>query len=243
MKMERLDKILSGSGLYTRSQARTVIQAGRVTVDATPVRRPEAKVSRGAVIQAEGRTVDTAEFVYYMMNKPAGTVCATEDDRMYPAVTGLLPKDLQNRGLFPVGRLDADVTGLLLLTDDGAFAHRVTAPRSEIPKTYEVDVDAALSAEDAAALAAGVTMPDGTAYRPALLVLDDARPCRGLVTVTEGKYHEVKNLMASRGRTVVAMRRLSIGALRLDGTVEPGQIRRLTDEEAALCFQSEPGEI
>lgn len=236
MKKERLDKLLSGSGLYTRSQARAAIVSGQVTVDGKSVRRPEEKVSRDASVVAEGRTVDTAEFVYYMMNKPAGTISATEDG-VYPAVTSLLPKDLQNRGLFPVGRLDADVMGLLLLTDDGAFAHRVTAPRSEIPKTYEIIADGELSDGDAAALAAGVTMSDGTIYRPARLVLDDADPCRGLVTVTEGKFHEVKNLIASRGRKVTAMRRLSIGAMRLDESLKPGQIRRLTEAERMLCFQ------
>ena len=235
MKLERLDKILAGSGRFTRSQARSAILSGTVTVDGRPVRRPEAKVSRTADIVAGGESVDGAEFVYYMMNKPAGTICAVEDGA-YPAVTGLLPRHLQARGLFPVGRLDADVTGLLLLTDDGAFAHRVTAPRSEIRKVYEIHADGPLGPEDAAWLAAGVTMPDGTAYRPAKLDVDREDPSRCLVTVTEGKYHEVKNLIAACGRRVTAMRRLSVGALKLDGTLAPGAIRRLTEEEISSCF-------
>ena len=236
MSDQRLDKILAGSGHFTRSQARAAILAGTVTVDGRTVRRPEEKVSRAAAILAGGIEIDGAEYVYYMMNKPAGTICATEDGA-YPAVTSLLPRHLQARGLFPVGRLDADVTGLLILTDDGAFAHRITAPRSGIEKVYEVYVDGPLTAADAGLLAGGVTLPDGTVYRPARLDIDSADPRRGLVTVTEGKYHEVKNLLASCGRRVEAMGRLRIGALRLDATLASGAIRRLEKEEIASCFQ------
>ena len=185
MANERLDKILAGSGLFTRSQARTAILTGTVTVDGAAVRRPEAKVNRDSVIMAGDCRVDTAMNVYYMMNKPAGYISATEDG-VYPAVTSLLPQELQNRGLFPVGRLDADVTGLLLLTDDGAFAHRVMSPRMEIQKVYEIYADGPLGEKDVMTLAAGVTMADGTVYRPAVLDVDEADPCRALVTVSEG---------------------------------------------------------
>ena len=235
VQTERLDKILAGSGLFTRSQARAAILAGEVAVDGAPVRRPEAKVCRSSQVTARGREVDTDEFVYYMMNKPAGTICATEDGA-YPAVTSLLPRHLQARGLFPVGRLDADVTGLLLLTDDGAFAHRVTAPRSEIPKVYEVHTDGELLPAHIALLAAGVTLADGTAYRPAGLTIDQADPCTGLVTVTEGRFHEVKNLMAACGRHVTAMRRLAIGGLRLDETLKIGNWKKLSWKDVNACF-------
>lgn len=236
MKLERIDKILCGTGLYTRSEARSAIASGAVTVDDAPVRRPEEKVSRASEICAAGQLLDTAEFVYLMMNKPAGYVSGARDEGDYPAVTGLLPREYQNRGVFCVGRLDADVTGLLLLTDDGAYAHRVTAPRSGVPKTYEVRLDGTLTAEDTAALAAGAVLRDGTAYRPA-----ETKPCGDdlclwLVTVTEGKYHEVKNLMAFCGRKVLAMRRLSIGALCLDEALGTGQFRRLTEAEAQMVF-------
>ena len=235
MQIERLDKILTGSGLYTRSQARAVILSGTVTVDGEPIRRPERKISRESAVTAQGQAVDTDEFVYYMMNKPAGYICATEDGA-YPAVTALLPPHLRRRGLFPVGRLDADVTGLLLLTDDGVFAHRVTAPRSEIPKTYALAADGPLESAHVAFLAAGVTMADGTAYRPARLEIDSADPCRGLVTVTEGKFHEVKNLIAACGRRVTAMERLSIGALTLDRSLAAGNWKKLTCEDVKSCF-------
>ncbi len=235
MPLERLDKILAGSGYYTRSQARSAILAGAVTVDGLPVRRPETKTDRASRIVARGQVIDGAEFVYYMMNKPPDTICATEDGA-YPAVTGLLPRHLRARGLFPVGRLDADVTGLLLLTDDGSFAHRVTAPRSEIRKVYEVQTDGSLGTEDVRRLAAGVVLADGTAYRPALLEIDDADLSRAFVTVTEGKYHEVKNLLAACGRRVLAMRRVSVGGLELDGSLAPGGIRPILENEIASIF-------
>ena len=235
MEQERLDKLLAGSGHFTRSEARSLILAGSVTVDGVPVRRPEMKFSRSARVVAGGQEIDTAEFVYYMMNKPAGTICATEDGA-YPAVTSLLPRHLQARGLFPVGRLDADVTGLVILTDDGAFAHRVTAPRSEIEKVYEIVTDLPLDLSDAARLAAGVTMPDGTAYRPAVLAITADDPCRGTVTVTEGKFHEVKNLISACGKRVMAMRRVSIGGLKLDDNLQIGEYKRMEKEEAFAVF-------
>lgn len=232
----RLDKLLTGSGRYSRSQAQAVIRAGRVSVDGLIVRRPEEKVSRISSVLSEDMEVDTAEFVYYMMNKPAGYISATEDGAL-PAVTGLLPKHLQNRGLFPVGRLDADVTGLLLLTDDGSFAHKLTSPRSAISKTYEIIADGPLGKEDADALARGVTVLDGTVYRPAVLTVDKDDCSHVWVTVTEGKYHEVKNLIRSRGRAVVKMQRVAIGTLTLDETLPAGEIRPLTAAERIDCLK------
>lgn len=235
MELERLDKLLAGSGRYTRSQARTAIVRGLVTVDGAAVRKPETKVSRTSQVIAGGTAIETEEFAYYMMNKPADYICATEDGA-YPAVTSLLPKHLQARGLFPVGRLDADVTGLLLLTDDGGFAHRVTAPRSEVKKTYEITAEKPLREEDIAALQAGVTMPDGTAYRPAELVIDGENRRKGFVTVTEGKYHEVKNLIAACQNRIETMCRISIGALHLDESLKPGEARQMTKDEIASIY-------
>lgn len=235
MPAERLDKLLAGSGLYTRSEARAAIAAGRVTVDGATVTKPEAKFTRTCRVTAEGREVDTAEFVYYMMNKPTGYISATEDEK-FPAVTRLLPPELAKRGLFPVGRLDADVTGLLILTDDGRYAHRVTSPRSDTPKRYEAWLDAPAEVGDVASMAAGTRMPDGTEYRPAALEIDALDARHAFVTVTEGKYHEVKNLFASRGKTVLRLRRLSIGALSLDENLPEAASRRLSDDEAQSVF-------
>lgn len=236
MKPERLDKILSGTGLFTRAQARSAIAAGLVTVDGEVVRKPETKVSRASEITAKGEKIDGAEFVYYMLNKPGEYVSASRPEGKYPPVTTLLPEHLQKRGLSCAGRLDADVTGLLLLTDDGDFIHRVTAPRAGIEKTYEARVDGPLGREDVTALAAGTVLQSGVEYRPAKLIIDPGDPALCRVTVTEGRYHEVKNLLAVRGRKVLALRRLSIGGLTLDETLEPGQFRRLRPAEAEKCF-------
>ncbi|MCD8087860.1 MAG: 16S rRNA pseudouridine(516) synthase [Oscillospiraceae bacterium] len=235
MALERLDKIIGGSGQFSRSQARALILAGEVTVDGVPACRPEQKVSRDAAIFVGGQPVDTALYVYYMMNKPAGYECNSQDG-VYPAITGLLSPALRKRGLFSVGRLDADVTGLLILTDDGGFAHRITAPKAEVPKTYEIFADGPLTEADVKALAAGVTMRDGTVYKSACLTLDLSDPAHGFITVTEGKYHEVKNLVISRGRRVTTMRRVKIGSLSLDENLAPGQLRPLTAAERAACL-------
>lgn len=235
MKQDRLDKILSGSGRFTRSEAKTLIQSGNVTVDGVPVRRAETKIFRSASVVVKGQVIETDEFVYYMMNKPADYISASRDEK-YPAVTNLLPRHLQNRGLFPVGRLDVDVTGLLILTDDGAFAHRVTSPKSEIPKTYEVIVEGKLSPAHVEALKEGVTLAGGTEYRPAVLEIHPEDPSQARITVTEGKYHEVKNLMTFCGCPVVKMRRLSIGGVHLDESLKPGEIRPLTEQERLACF-------
>lgn len=236
MKTDRLDKILCGTGMYTRSAARDLISGGLVAVDGIPVRRPETRVSRASELRVRGELLDTAEYVYCMMNKPAGYVSASKDEGGLPAVTGLLPEYLRRRGLQCAGRLDVDVTGLLLLTDDGDYIHRVISPRSEISKVYEVLADGPLTSEDAERLARGVTLENGTTYRPARLEPEDGDPRRVLVTVTEGKYHEVKNLIAYCGRRVLAMRRLAVGGLALDPALTPGAYRRLTEREIGLVL-------
>lgn len=238
MSLERLDKLLTASGHYSRSEAKTAISRGRVTVDGLPVTKPEAKVSRTAAVVADGKRIDTEEFVYYMMHKPAGYISATEDERL-PAVTRLLPKELQKRGLYPVGRLDADVTGLLLLTDDGGYAHRVTSPKNAVPKRYEAWLDAPVGERAVDAMARGLSLRDGTAYRPAKLEPDAADACHAIVTVTEGKFHEVKNLFAVCGCHVLRLKRLSIGALALEESLAEGQFRKLSPAEAALALENE----
>ena len=235
MAADRLDKILCGTGHFSRSEARTLILSGVVTVDGRTVRKPEEKAERTSAITVRGERIDPALYVYYMMNKPRDYVSATRDEH-YPAVTGLLPPFLQRRGLFPVGRLDADVTGLLLLTDDGAYAHRITSPRRQVKKVYEVHTDGPLLPEHRALLQNGVTLSDGTSYRPAELSVFGEDPTAGLVTVTEGKYHEVKNLLAACGRRVLSMKRRSIGALRLDEELPEGAFRQLTEEEAEFAL-------
>lgn len=234
MAEERLDKILSGTGYFTRSEARAAVTGGRVIVDGRTVLHPEQKVLRTSRIAVDGTQIDTAELVYYMLYKPAGCVSAVADDR-WPTAVELFPTALRARGIFPVGRLDMDVTGLLIVTDDGGYAHRVTSPRAGVEKVYEAQTDGVLTAADGAAFSAGIVLPDGTCYRPAKLEVSllDSRCAR--VTVTEGKYHEVKNLFAARGRQILALRRVRVGHLCLDQSLEPGEFRRMEPEEAELA--------
>ena len=233
--MERIDKILSGTGLYTRSQVKGLISRGLVAADGVPVRTADSKFSRDAVITVQGEVIDTAEFVYYMMNKPADYICAVKDER-YPAVVRLLPEALRNRGLQPVGRLDADVTGLLLLTDDGQTAHKIMSPKSAVRKTYEIFADGPVAASCVKLLADGAVTRDGQQYKPARLVIDEADAAHCFLTVTEGKFHEVKNLIAVCGRHVQRMARVSIGDLQLDAALAPGEGRPITQKELNACF-------
>ena len=227
--MKRLDKLLSDAGVAPRRELKAIIRSGRVEVNGAVVTAPETKVDETAVsVAVDGVPVDTGQFVYYMLDKPAGVVSATED-RTEKTVLDLLPPEMRRRGVFPGGRLDKDTTGLLLLTNDGTFAHRIISPVSHVEKCYAARVDGIPDETDAAAFAAGVTLRDGTECLPARLETDGTDRC--LVTVREGKYHQVKRMLASRGKPVLELRRLTIGALRLDETLGPGGFRPLTTEE------------
>ena len=181
----------------------------------------------------DGERLVWAEHHYYMMNKPAGVLTATEDLRQ-KTVLDLLPEELRRMGLFPVGRLDRDTRGLLLLTDDGDFAHRVISPKFAVEKMYDASVEGTPDETDAAAFAAGLVLRDGTQCRPARLEI--LGPGRCLVTVTEGKYHQVKRMLAARGKPVTALKRLSIGALRLPEELPEGGIAALGEEDLCRVF-------
>lgn len=225
--MERLDKRLSAAG-FSRKEAGAYIKAGRVTVDGEPVTAPERKIAESAAVAVDGAPLREG-FRYVMLHKPAGVVTATQDARE-KTVLDLLPEELRRRGLFPVGRLDKDVTGLVLLTDDGALGHRLTSPRHHVDKVYEVTVDGAFTGEDVAALAAGLKLGDGLQCLPAELRRTD-RADTGLLTIREGKFHQVKRMMACLGKPVTALKRLSMGSLTLDERLRPGEWRELTGEE------------
>lgn len=162
---ERLDKLISDSGLYSRSEARTLVRAGRVSVDGETVTAPERKFPREAAVRVDGAAVNCSRYRYFMLDKPAGYVCATED-RSLPTVLELLPAEYRGLGLFPVGRLDRDTTGLLLLTNDGDYAHRVISPKSKVEKCYLASTEGQVTAEDVSAFAEGLTLADGTQCLP-----------------------------------------------------------------------------
>ena len=235
MALERLDKILSGTGRWSRREVKDLVKAGRVTADGVVVRRPEDKFDRtAAVLAVDDEAVDGEKYVYLMMHKPGGVLSATEDPRQ-PTVLDLLPPHLRRIGLFPVGRLDKDTEGLLLLTNDGPLGHRLLAPKKHVDKVYFVRVDGKLDKEDGAAFRAGMTLGDGLQCLPAELEVLEP-PDTGLVTLREGKYHQVKRMLASRGKPVTALRRLSIGALSLPEASEPGELRELDEKSKNLAL-------
>lgn len=229
----RLDKFLALSRTGTRSEVKDYIRKGRVTVGGAVAHDPAAKVSTSDEVLLDGKRIVYREHVYYMLNKPAGTVSATEDPDE-KTVIDLFPEDMR-KGLFPVGRLDKDSVGLLIITDDGDLSHRITSPKNHIDKRYLIRTDAALDEEDAAAFAGGITLGDGTECAPARLEIS-AESREAVVVISEGKYHQVKRMIASRGKKVQYLKRLSIGGLRLDEALPEGEYRELTDDELRRIF-------
>ena len=231
MPLMRLDRLLSECTALSRSQLRQIIKNGSVSVDGIVITSPEHKVcSDTARVELDGKTVSYEKFYYYMLNKPAGILSAT-DDKKQKTVIDLFPAELKKKNLFPVGRLDKDTTGLLIITNDGDFAHRVISPRSEIVKTYHAVTETPVNDADIEAFRQGIVLADGTKCLPAGLEKLPDGSC--LVRVMEGKYHQVKRMLASRGKPVTALMRLSIGGLELDKGLLPGQFRQLSEKE--LC--------
>lgn len=233
--MIRLDKYLADVGAATRREAKLLIRAGRVTVNGAPASAPEEKVDpASAEICLDGAQLCYSRFHYYMMDKPPGVLTATED-RDQKTVLDLLPPELRRSGLVPAGRLDKDTTGLLLLTDDGDYVHRVISPKNHVPKVYLAQTDGLPTQADVERFAQGVVLGDGTQCMPAKLeLLPQCSSCR--VTVFEGKYHMVKRMLAGCGTPVLTLRRLSIGALELDKSLGLGEFRALSEEEARRVF-------
>lgn len=229
MPLVRFDKILTDTGHCSRSQAREIIRRGRAAVNGIPCADPAAKFDPKSVsLTVDGEPLDGPGHIYIMLNKPSGVLTATRDPRK-PTVVDAMPEEWKRRGLFPVGRLDKDTTGLLLLTDDGTFAHKVISPKSYVSKLYEAVVDGTPRPEDFTAFHDGIVLRDGTQCLPAELI--DLGGGRVQVEVFEGKYHQVKRMLGSRRLPVLALRRLRIGGLRLDETLSEGEYRRLAPEE------------
>lgn len=236
MPLLRLDKILTDTGRCSRSKAKELIRDGRVLVDGIRAADPAAKYDPSAVtVTVAGEPIDAPGHLYVMLNKPAGLLSASTD-RNKPTVLDLMPPEWKKRGLFCVGRLDKDTTGLLLLTDDGDFAHRVISPKSEISKLYEAEVEGTAGEEDVRAFREGVVLKDGLHCLPATLT--PLQPGRVQVEVYEGKYHQVKRMLASRGLPVTALRRLRIGGLWLDESLSAGEYRLLSEEDILKISQT-----
>ena len=228
----RLDKFLSAQGL-SRKQARAAIASGQVSVNGEVQGDPGFILDPiSAQVLFQGRALGYRRHMHLMLHKPAGLLTATTDARQ-KTVMDLLPEELKRRALGPVGRLDKDVTGLLLLTDDGQLAHRLISPKWTVEKVYLARVEGALDTADIQAFQAGIALSDFTA-RPARLEI--LEPDLGRLTITEGKLHQVKRMFAARGKPVLRLHRESVGGVSLDPALECGKFRPLTAEEEGALY-------
>lgn len=232
----RLDKFLADMGFGTRSQVRQQIAGGNVTVNGLPARRPELKVDtdKDRVLFC-GTEAAYAQYEYYMLNKPAGVVSATEDKKERTVLD--LLQERKRKDLFPVGRLDKDTEGLLLITNNGDLAHRLLAPGRHVDKVYYAEIDGKVTREEAELFRAGVDIGDKKKTMPAFLeILSSADRSEILLTIREGRFHQVKRMFHAVGKEVLFLRRIQMGPLKLDEKLRPGEYRRLTKEEVEkLC--------
>ncbi|MBP1757533.1 MAG: ribosomal small subunit pseudouridine synthase [Firmicutes bacterium] len=232
----RLDRCLANAGFGSRTEVKELIRRGQVTVAGQPVRDAGFDISDelAKTVAVSGESVLVRRHIHLMLHKPAGLVTALED-RHLRTIAELVPVQLWQRGLFPVGRLDRDTTGLLILTTDGTLGHRLASPRWEVWKTYEVTVEGApFSEADVVAFAEGLNLQDGLVCQPAKL--EPHSDYQADLTIHEGKFHQVKRMMLSTGRTVTALHRRSVGNLVLDEQLAPGTWRELSEAEIAGLY-------
>ncbi|MBR9937274.1 rRNA pseudouridine synthase [Oscillospiraceae bacterium Marseille-Q3528] len=237
MDVMRLDKFLADAGLGTRSQVKTIIRKGTITVNGVPAKKPEQSVNPETDQICDGsRELTAVKTVYYMLNKPAGYVSSTEEHDG-PSVLSLLKDEagqsVPGKGLFPAGRLDKDTEGLLLITNDGALAHDLLSPRKHVEKTYFARVKGPMTEAVAEAFDRGLDIGEKRPTLPAKLIIVEsgAEVSQVTVTIREGKFHQIKRMFEKVGSEVLYLKRISFGSLTLDETLAPGTFRPLTEEE------------
>lgn len=228
----RIDKMLANLGFGSRKEVKKILKDGAVRVNGQIVKDAKQQVDpENDVVTLNGETVEYKEFIYLMMNKPPGVVSATEDHQDETVIDLLEIEDLVFDP-FPVGRLDKDTEGLLLITNDGQLAHRLLSPKKHVPKTYFVVIDGEVTERDIEAFKNGVTLDDGYKTKPGeLKILKSGLTSDIELTITEGKFHQVKRMFQAVGKRVIYLKRISMGPLKLDETLELGEYRELTDEE------------
>lgn len=236
----RLDKLISDMGLASRRECATLAKRGQITVDGVAVKQVSIHVDpEKQRVTFCGREVEYRRFTYVMLNKPEGYVSAT-DDRSLPYVTELLPEELRRQGLFPAGRLDRDTVGLMILTNDGALAHSLLSPRHHVDKKYFYRCDEPLAEGTEEKFREGVTLADGYECKSAVILPSEDR-LSGYITLTEGKYHQIKRMIASTHNRVTYLERVTFGSIALDPTLDRGQWRYLADSEIASLRQAADG--
>ena len=232
--MIRLDKFLSEMSGWTRSEVKKIVRTGSVTVDGNEVKKPETKIDEKlSIVSVDGRQIKYNKYEYYMLNKPKGFVSATTD-REHKTVVDIISSS-EKRDLFPVGRLDIDTEGLLLITNDGELAHRLLAPKNHVEKTYYVEVSGILDDVDVDAVEKGLDIGEEKNTIPAKMeilktdIQNNISSC--YLTIHEGKFHQVKRMMKKLGKTVTYLKRVSMGSLILDSKLKKGNYRKLTEQE------------
>lgn len=233
----RLDKYLADMGKGTRSEVKKAISKGLVRVNNVIVKKPETKLDTDSDhVLFDGVLVGYAQHEYYMLNKPAGVISATEDKREKTVIDLIIEK--KRKDLFPVGRLDRDTEGLLLISNDGELAHRLLSPSKHVDKVYYAKIDGEVTIEDVEAFQQGFDIGEEKLTRPAKLrVLKSGTQSEIELTICEGKFHQVKRMFQAVGKEVVYLKRLQMGTLILDESLKPGEYRELTEQEIAdLCF-------
>lgn len=232
--MERIDKIIASQGLYSRSDVKKLISKKQVAVNGEIVKSANVKADPlNDRITVKGVALDFKRNVYLMLNKPKGYVSATED-RDHQTVLELVPEEFAGRDIFPAGRLDRDTTGLMIITDDGALAHNILAPKKHVQKIYYVELDIPVTEEMARGFAEGVELNDGVCKEAVLEIVGEYA---ARVTLKEGRYHQIKRMFGCYGAKVVELHRLTMGNLHLPDDLAVGQCRELTEEELKLLQQ------
>lgn len=235
-RMMRLDKFLCETGFGTRSQVKELLKKGQVTVNGVAAKRPEQKIDEHKdQITCQGKTASYEKYVYYMLHKPAGVVSATEDKRE-KTVLDLLKSEDRRDGIFPVGRLDKDTEGFLLLTDDGDLAHRLLSPRKHVDKTYYAKIAGSVTEAHIERFREGLDIGDEKKTLPAMLEIlaSKTETSEIRITIHEGRFHQVKRMFEAVGCKVTYLKRLSMGAVALDETLAPGEYRPLNEKEREL---------
>lgn len=235
----RLDRLLANMGIGTRREVKQLVKERSVVVDGETVKDPGVIVEPAVqTIIVAGEAISYKRYIYLMLHKPAGVISATEDDRD-PTVIDLVAEDYGFYHPFPVGRLDKDTEGLLLLTNDGTLAHSLTSPKKHVPKTYYVEVEGTLGSADADAVRQGMDLGDFTTMPGMLEIVRSGEQSAAHITIFEGKFHQIKRMMAALGKEVIYLKRLSMGCLTLDTRLKPGEYRELSENEMNILRQKE----
>ena len=236
----RLDKFLSSQNICSRKDASRLAHGGKIKINGEYAAKSDIKIDPDRdIIEVDGKEVTYQKYLYIMMNKPKGVLSASADKNA-ATVLDLLPENLKRRGLFPAGRLDKDTTGLLIITDDGDFAHKMLSPKSGVEKLYRAKLDRPLDDNGQKSLENGIELNDGTRFRPAVISYENSKDRTDVfIKITEGKFHEVKRMFAFVGCEVVNLERVSIGKLCLDKRLQPGGSRSMTDAEIKAVFCSQ----